>query len=135
MNDIIAASGVLLAIVVVFQTLWQAAIQSALDTKLSELKKNRTAGTRTVRQALFWRGVPLAFITFLAASIFVPKGGAELGVVARCLSAECDYDPLVAVFLLVETLTVAIAALAAWQCLQLALKWHAACRPDTVLKK
>jgi hypothetical protein len=121
MNDALAASAVVAAILAAFFTLWQGEIQEALDREADPGAGNWEITAGPIRKALWGRAVPLFAIAMATLAVLIPRTCGIFKHVRLCWrETTCAYDDVQALFVLTALLILGIAILAVMQIWRLA---------------
>lgn len=114
MGDALAAAALVAAIVAAFFTLWQADVQKAIDHTPSVDGGNWAASRKQFRSALLTRAGPLSLIAIATFIILSPRAWKIAAHALRCGRA-CEYDDVQAMFVLTDTLILALGAVVTTQ--------------------
>jgi hypothetical protein len=121
MNDVLAASALVAAVLAAFFTLWQAEVQAAIDREASDDPANWEKSAGPIAHALWFRAMPLFAIATATAGALWPRAW---GIATNALlcGPTCAYDDVQAIFLLTLALILGLAVMTVVQGLRLACR-------------
>ena len=110
MNDALAASALVAAILAAFFTLWQGEIQAAIDKQSSTDRTNWEPTAKPIRHALYWRAWPLLVIAVATLAVVSVR---SFGIAKNAIACfgRCAYDDVQALFLLTAVLILGLVLL------------------------
>jgi len=130
-GDLLSAASLLLASIGLLFSAWQPEIKSALELSSKGLRADRGPRINQVRQALFFRALPLLLAVLLIVGTCLPPA---VAVVVHALTDDRghSYDPIKAMFVSVWILAVGLTIVVGIQIRMLNSKRRDLNKPDAV---